>query len=157
MIPVSHFNAFSSILNELKADSNCRTGLEYRQIFCQRSILSIVQELGVLSMWPIFLRDFPFCQGSMNIFVARIRSIKLKKIGCYYRKLACFQLIQLLLGRININDADEKKHKEAELLNNIAVTAIFLLTLVNIFITAVGISEGSESHKSSNVNSTAKN
>uniref|UniRef100_A0A914VN65 Uncharacterized protein n=1 Tax=Plectus sambesii TaxID=2011161 RepID=A0A914VN65_9BILA len=54
------------------------------------------------------------------------------------------------LGRININDADEKKHKEAELLNNIAVTAIFLLTLVNIFITAIGITEGSASNKNSN-------
>lgn len=42
--------------------------------------------------------------------------------------------------RININEANEKKQKLAENLNTVCVVGIFLVTLVNIFIAAIGIS-----------------
>ena len=45
-----------------------------------------------------------------------------------------------VLGRININDADDKKHRQAEVFNNFVVVAIFCLTVVNISIAAFGIS-----------------
>lgn len=49
-------------------------------------------------------------------------------------------VVLIWLGRININKADGNEHEVADWLNNIVIIGIFLLTILNVFISALGIS-----------------
>ena len=53
-------------------------------------------------------------------------------------------MILIWLSRININEADEKRHRQAEVLNNFVVIGIFFLTVLNVFASAIGISNAKD-------------
>lgn len=58
------------------------------------------------------------------------------------RVYANFSAVLFILGRININVPDNAQHRKAEILSTCFLAAIFLLTLINIFISSLGINDG---------------
>lgn len=64
---------------------------------------------------------------------------KLRFLSCSY-PYPCSNCRVSVPGRININEPNESKHKQATLLSNMILVMVFILTLINIIVSSLGIS-----------------
>lgn len=67
--------------------------------------------------------------------------VVLMSISVRYKVVCHVEQIFISAGRININVPDNAKHRQAVILANLFLASVFLLTIINIFISAIGVSD----------------